>query len=245
MQPWQQSTNTLKKIELYYHWTIQHLSWCLAGIHSSPISICDSSWLRLREAIDGREEELGCQLVKRRSRWIGPEEVQHAQELLCCVETSVAKVGLKMNSGKTKYMSLNVNQRVPLKTNDGTALEEVSNFKYHGAWMASTEKDIKMCKGAAWRACSKITKIWKSTIPKQLDHWIFAAMVESDLLYGCEAWTIINKVERDLNGCYTRMLRTVYNIHWKQYDQQRTLWWSYKTLTNDQREKRALCRPLL
>ena len=71
----------------------------------------------LREAINGREEEPGFQLVKRQSRRIGPEvltdldfaddiallseEVQ-AQELLCRVETSVAKAGLKMNSGKTK-----------------------------------------------------------------------------------------------------------------------------------------------
>ena len=86
------------------------------------------------------------------------EEVQQAQELLSHVETSIAKVGLKMNSGKTKYMSYNLSQGVPLKTNDGTALEEVSDFKYLGAWMVSTEKDIKMRKGAAWRACSKLTR---------------------------------------------------------------------------------------
>ena len=104
-----------------------------------------------------------------------------------------------------------------LKTNDGTALEEVCDFKYLGAWMASAEKDIKMRKGAAWRACSKLTKILKSTLPKQLKKQIFAATVESVLLYGCEAWTITNKVERDLDGCYTRMLRTVHNIHWQQH----------------------------
>ena len=56
-------------------------------------------------------------------------------------------------------MSYNLSQGVPRKTNVGTALEEVSNFKYLGAWMVSTEKDIKMRKGAAWRACSKLTKI--------------------------------------------------------------------------------------
>ena len=122
-----------------------------------------------------------------------------------------------MNSDKTKYMSYNLSQEVPLKTNDGTALEEVSDFKYLGARMASTKKYIKMHKGVAWRACSKLTKSWKSTLPKQLKHRIFAITVESVLLYyhGCEAWTIANKVERDLDGCYTRMLRTVYNIHWK------------------------------
>ena len=75
------------------------------------------------------------------------EDVQQAQKLLCRVETSVAKIGLKMKSGKTKYMSLNLNQGVPLKTNDGTALKEVGDFKYPRNWMASTAKDIKMRKG--------------------------------------------------------------------------------------------------
>ena len=67
-------------------------------------------------------------------------------------------LGLKMNSGKTKYMSYNLSQGVTLKTNDGTALEEVCNFKYLGALMASTETDIKMLKGAALESIQQINK---------------------------------------------------------------------------------------
>ena len=103
--------------------------------------------------------------------------------------------------------------------------------------MASTEKDTKMRKGAAWRACSKLTKIWKSTLPRQLKHRIFAATVESVLLYGCEAWTITNKVERDLDGCYTRMLRTVYNIHWQQHMTNKELYGDLPKLSQKIRER--------
>ena len=75
-------------------------------------------------AMEGREEALNFHLVIRRSRRIAPkvvtdldfaddiallsEEIHQAQELLQHVqrvETSVAKVGLKMNAGKTKVMS--------------------------------------------------------------------------------------------------------------------------------------------
>ena len=72
----------------------------------------------LRIAIDGREEDLGFHLEKRKSRRVGPEvitdfdfaddiallseEIQQAQELLSRVETSVGKVGLRMNASKTK-----------------------------------------------------------------------------------------------------------------------------------------------
>ena len=126
---------------------------------------------------------------------------------------------------------------VPL-LNDGTALEEVCDFKYLWTWLASTEKDIKMRKGATGRACSKLPKIWKSTLPKQLKHRIFAATVESVLLYGCEAWTITNKVERDLDGCYTRMLRTVYNIHWQQHTTNKELYGDLPKLSQKVRERR-------
>ena len=41
-----------------------------------------------------------------------------------------------MNAGKTKYMSsYNQHESVTIKTNDGSILEEVGNFKYLGACM--------------------------------------------------------------------------------------------------------------
>ena len=185
----------------------------------------------LRMAIEGKEEELGLHLVRRQSRRVGPvvvtdldfaddiallsNNIQQAQELLQRVETSVAKVGLKMNSSKTKYMTYN-SDNTNINTNDGIALEEVNNFKYLGAWMVSTEKDIKYRKAAAWRACCKLSKIWKSSLPKSLKLRIFTATVESVLLYGCEAWTITAQIAKELDGCFTRLLRTVLNVHWEQ-----------------------------
>ena len=32
-----------------------------------------------------------------------------------------------------------------------------------------------------------------------------------------EAWTTTPKIEKELDGCYTRMLRTVLNVSWKQH----------------------------
>ena len=76
-------------------------------------------------------------------------EISRAQEMLQRVETSVGKVGLKMNSGKAKFMSYNQQDEVTIRTNDGTELEEVSNFKYIYVWMHSTEWDVKQRKAAA------------------------------------------------------------------------------------------------
>ncbi|KAI8514657.1 hypothetical protein Bbelb_072480 [Branchiostoma belcheri] len=187
----------------------------------------------LRVAIEGREEELGFQLVKRRSRRIGPkvvtdldfaddiallsEEVHQAQQLLRNVETSVARVGLQMNAGKTKFMAYNQQSPVCLKTTDGSTLEKVEDFKYLGSHMESTAKDINSRKAAAWRACNKMDKIWKSDLSSKLKTRLFLSTVESVLLYGCEAWTVTPKLEKQLDGCYTRMLRRVHNVHWEQH----------------------------
>ena len=207
----------------------------------------------LRMAIDGSEEELGFHLEKRQSRRVGPvvvtdfdfaddiallsEEIQQAQELLHRVETSAANVGLKMNGSKTKFMSYN-NRRNSITTNEGVELEEVDDFKYLGAWMKSTERDVKLRKAAAWRACSKLKKIWKSTLTKSFKLRIFAATVESVLLYGCEAWTITPKLAKGVDGCYTRMLRTVLNVHWKEHMTNADLYGDLPKISHKIRERR-------
>ena len=37
------------------------------------------------------------------------------------------------------------------------------------------------------------------------------------LLYGYEAWTLTKKHEKNLDGTYTRMLRAILNISWKEH----------------------------
>ena len=115
------------------------------------------------------------------------EELQQAQERLQRVGTSVGKVGLKINARKAKIMTYNHSREGCIQANDGIKIDEVGDFKYLGAWMESTAKDIKQRKAAAWRACSKMSKIWKSSLPKLFKKRLFSATVESVLLYGCEA----------------------------------------------------------
>ena len=41
--------------------------------------------------------------------------------------------------------------------------------------------------------------------------------MESVLLYGSETWTMAKKLEKSVNGCYARTLRTALNVHWQQH----------------------------
>ena len=45
----------------------------------------------------------------------------------------------------------------------------------------------------------------------------FHAAVMSILLYGCSTWTLIKRLEKKLDGSYTRMLRAILNKSWWQH----------------------------
>ncbi|MEE8288342.1 MAG: reverse transcriptase domain-containing protein [Nitrosomonadaceae bacterium] len=208
----------------------------------------------LRKAIDGREEDLGFRLVKRMSRRVKPimvtdcdfaddiallsEEIDQAQELLNRVEVEAGKIGLKINPDKTKFITYNQQPLAGITTINGARLESVNDFKYLGSWINSTEKDIKVRKALAWKACNKMTKIWKSKLKRNLKIRIFQATVESVLLYGCEAWTLTNSLEKGLDGCYTRLLRTALNISWKQHLTNSQLYSGLSKITERIKERR-------
>ena len=45
----------------------------------------------------------------------------------------------------------------------------------------------------------------------------FQAAVVSILLYGCTTWTLTKRLEKKLDGNYTRMLRAILNKSWQQH----------------------------
>ena len=45
----------------------------------------------------------------------------------------------------------------------------------------------------------------------------FQAAVASRLLYGCTTWTLTKRLEKKLDGNYTRMLRAILNKSWRQH----------------------------
>ena len=45
----------------------------------------------------------------------------------------------------------------------------------------------------------------------------FQAGVTSILLYGCTTWTLTKRLEKKLEGNYTRMLRAILNKSWRQH----------------------------
>ena len=143
--------------------------------------------------------------------------LQQAQTLLSRVESAAASVGLLMNATKTKFMAYNTDMNITLSASDGSLLDKVGDFQYLGSWVDDSEKDFKIRKALAWKACNKMSTIWKSNLSMSIKVKFFRAAVESILLYGSEGWTLNNKLEARLDGCYTRLLMMVKNLNWKNH----------------------------
>ena len=109
------------------------------------------------------------------------------------------------------------NQTGDISTLEGTPLKLVDKFTYLGSSVESTEKDIETRLTKAWTAINRLSIIWKSDLTDKMKRSFFQAAVTSILLYGCTTWTLTKRLEKKLDGNYTRMLRAILNKSWQQH----------------------------
>ena len=181
----------------------------------------------MKQAIHGHEEELGLEITPRKSQQhpaikvtdmlfaddvvLPSEEIDQAQKFLSTVQTEAAKIGFHINAKKTEFMAYKQPDNITTQTATEEPLKEVQNFKYLGGWVASIEQDFEIRKALAWSACNKMKKIWKSNMNRKIKVRLFGATVESALLYNSETWTMNKNMQKEIDGCYTRMLRMATN----------------------------------
>ena len=73
---------------------------------------------------------------------------------------------------------------------------------------------------------------------KSLKLRTFLTLVESVLLYGSETWTLTKSLEKSIDGTYTRLLRTVFNVSWSDHLTNRELYGNLPKVTEKIRERR-------
>ena len=184
----------------------------------------------LRTSID-KIKENGFELTKKRSRRYPATTItdadyaddiailanthDQAETLLHSLERAAASIGLYVNAHQTEYMCYN--QTGDISTLEGTPLKLVDKFPYLGSSVESTEKDIETRLTKAWTAINRLSIIWKSDLTDKMKRSFFQAAVTSILLYGCTTWTLTKRLEKKLDGNYTRMMRAILNKSWQQH----------------------------
>ena len=138
-----------------------------------------------------------------------------AETLLHSLEREAAGIGLHVNADKTEYMWFN--QIGVISTLNGSSLKLVDKFTYLGSSVSSTEKDINIRLVKSWTAIDRLSVIWKSDLTDKIKYSFFQAVVVLILLYGCTTCTLNKRMEKKLDGNYTRMLRAILNKSWRQH----------------------------
>ena len=86
----------------------------------------------------------------------------------------------------------------------------------HSCWMY-----VRAGRPAFARPCVGIHKstslMSSSLLLQQCPACLVCLAVTSILLYGCTTWTLTKRLEKKLDGNYTRMLRVILNKSWQQH----------------------------
>ena len=131
------------------------------------------------------------------------------------LERAAGGIGLHVNAHKTEYMCLN--QTGNISTLGGRSLKLVDKFTNRGSSVSPTVKDIDTRLAKAWTVINRLSVIWKSDLIDKMKRIFFQAAVVSILLYGYTTWTLTKRMEKNLVGNYTRMLRAILSKSWRQH----------------------------
>ena len=168
--------------------------------------------------------------------------ISSAQDLLLSLEIASEKVGLKLNTKKTKCLHLNqdLNQAQSIFSKTGAPIKQVEDFKYLGSFIGDSKRDFLTRKGLAWKACNKLNKIWKSDISTKTKISFFRACVESILLYGSETWTMKAELKQRLDGTYTRLLMKVKNLNWRNHPNKALIYGELPPISTTLAQRRSM-----
>ena len=120
-----------------------------------------------------------------------------------------------MNSNKMQYMCFYREGAIP--TLNSSPLKLVDKFTYFGSSVSSTERDVNIRLVKAWTANNMLLVIVKSDLSDKIKHNFFQITVVLILLNGFTTWTLTKRMEKKLDGNYTRMLQAILNKSWKQH----------------------------
>ena len=79
----------------------------------------------------------------------------------------------------------------------------------------------------------------KSDLTDKMKRSFFQAADVSILLYGCTTWTFTKRLEKKLDGNYTRMLRAILNKSWRQHPTRHQLYGHLPPITKTVQARRA------
>ena len=143
------------------------------------------------------------------------------------LEAISPKVGLQINTDKTKIMRVNSKSKehISIANRD---IEDVTSFTHSGSVVnitGGTEEDVLARIGKTRSAFNILRNIWRSReITTATKIRIFNSNVEPVLLYGSETSRMTEKTVSKLQSFINRCLRRIVQIYWPNTISNATRW---------------------
>lgn len=138
---------------------------------------------------------------------------EHLQSMIIDLERESRKVGLTMNTSKTKAMTNASEDTVII---NGEPIEFVKEYTYLGQQISTTDimsKEIDTRIGKAWKCYWGLKEVMKNTETKiTVKAKLYNTCILPVLTYGCQTWALTKAQNRKLETCQTAMERSMLNI---------------------------------
>ncbi|KAL9960159.1 hypothetical protein ACROYT_G033572 [Oculina patagonica] len=143
----------------------------------------------------------------------------HLGEKTARLQNNARRVGLKINTKKTKWMSTGCKRNCQIKI-DGHEIEKIEQFSYLGSVIdvqGGADADVKTRIGKARQAFIALKPVWRSKrISLKTKLRLFNSNVKTVLLYGSESWKTTQDVVKKLRVFIHKCLRIILGIRWPQ-----------------------------
>ncbi|KAJ0183311.1 hypothetical protein K1T71_001287 [Dendrolimus kikuchii] len=142
------------------------------------------------------------------------------ENLIEYMDAAFQEIGLKINTNKTKIMTIakNLYTPSPIKLRDHT-FQQVQKFRYLGSLITSDSRctdDIIARITMAKRAFISKNYLFRSKIAESIKKSLIKIYIWSMALYGCEAWTMKQRDRDRLEACEMWCWRCMKRISWKE-----------------------------
>ena len=145
---------------------------------------------------------------------------QQMQSKTTYMNEEAKRVGLRINTQKTKTMRIHARNQEKIQIN-GRDIEEVDQFTYLGATVCKEGggmKDLKNRLSKARGTFVRLGKIWNSnSITRRTKMRLYKTLVMPVLLYGCETWKMNKEDNKAVDVFHNRCLRRIFRIHWEDH----------------------------
>uniref|UniRef100_A0A914VG25 Reverse transcriptase domain-containing protein n=1 Tax=Plectus sambesii TaxID=2011161 RepID=A0A914VG25_9BILA len=145
--------------------------------------------------------------------------LQNLADLTTILENEAARIGLRINSLKTKVMRIGyIRSNIPVIVGQ-QRIEEVDQFTYLGSVIAddgNAKHHVKCRLGKASAVFQRLRPIWRSsTIALPIKIRLFNSIVIPTAVYACETWKMSAGIVRKLNVFQQRCLRQILRITYR------------------------------